>query len=94
MLVEDIYKAIALLKSSITLLLEMMMLDDGYTIAIISWLSAEGRVENQKLNQVEFLVFNSIYYKKTWSLFPDLPLMCAGLIHEWAVSKCHAESLS
>ena len=30
MLVEDIYKAIALLKSSITPLLEMMMLDDGH----------------------------------------------------------------
>ena len=33
-LVEDIYKAKALLKSSISMLLEMMMLDDGYAIAI------------------------------------------------------------
>ena len=33
MLVEDIYMAKALLKSSISMLLEMM-LDDGYAIAI------------------------------------------------------------
>ena len=33
--VEDIYKAKALLKSSISMPLEMMMLDDGYAIAII-----------------------------------------------------------
>ena len=32
--VEDIYKAKALLKSSISMALEMMMLDDGYAIAI------------------------------------------------------------
>ena len=32
--VEDIYKAKTLLKSSISMLLKMMMLDDGYTIAI------------------------------------------------------------
>ena len=34
---------------------------------------AEGLVENQKLNQ-KFLVFNSIYLKKTCSLFWDLHL--------------------
>ena len=34
MLEEDIYKAKALLKSSINMLVEMMMLDDGYAIAI------------------------------------------------------------
>ena len=49
MLVEDIYKAIALLRSSITLLLKMMMLDDGHAIGVKSvTVSAEGRVENQK----------------------------------------------
>ena len=32
--VEDVYKAKALLKSSISMPLEMMMLDDGYLIAI------------------------------------------------------------
>ena len=32
--VEDIYKAKALLKSSISMALEKMMLDDGYVIAI------------------------------------------------------------
>ena len=32
--VEGIYKAIALLKSSISMSLEMMMLDDGYAMAI------------------------------------------------------------
>ena len=32
--VEEIYKAKTLLKSSISMSLEMMMLDDGYAIAI------------------------------------------------------------
>ena len=32
--VEHIYKAKALLKSSISIFLEMMMIDDGYAIAI------------------------------------------------------------
>ena len=32
--VDDIYKAKAMLKSSISMLVKMMMLDDGYAIAI------------------------------------------------------------
>ena len=35
MLEEDIYKAKALLKPFISMLVEMMMLEDGYVIAIL-----------------------------------------------------------
>ena len=72
MLVEDIYKAIALLKSSIRMLLEMMF-DDGYAIAINKWLclpKAELKTKNSTKRQlccrfVEFLVFNSIHWKES-----------------------------
>ena len=33
-----------------------MILDDGHAIGINQWLSAEGRVENQKLNQTAALL--------------------------------------
>ena len=69
MLVKDIYKAKALLESSISMLLEMMMLDDGHAIGINQCLclpKAELKTKNSTKRQlccrlVEFLVFNSIH---------------------------------
>ena len=36
---------------------------------------------------VEFLVFNSIYYKKTWSLFRELPLPLFFLLSNFCGQK-------
>ena len=55
--VEDIYKAKALLKSSITMRLEMMMLDNGHTIGINQSLCLpKAELKTKKLNQTAALL--------------------------------------